>query len=187
MGVGHNIEVAAKRKGMSLKEISEHLGMPYTTFYNIVKRDSPRIDFELVGRLTRIMDVSYRELLGEAVPPDYDARMEIAVDELRDAFRKRPKSPEEEKDIRMELRNDRRFLLGKADEIAEEYNLPYQSILRDSCLDLLFLGDEYDIEKEAYELVDKLIKLLKGMNDKGRDAVLHHAEELSMIPMYKKE
>ena len=65
--------------------------------------------------------------------------------------------------------------------------MPYQSILKNSCMDLFFFGDDYDIEEEAYELVDKLIKLLRSMNDKGREAVLHHAEELSMIPEYKKE
>lgn len=184
MGVGRNIEAAAKRKKMSLKEISQRLGMPYTTFYNIVKRDSPRIDFELVGKLTRILDVSYSELLGEAVPPDYDARMEIAVDELRDAVRERPSSGED--DV-TELRQERRFILDKAEELGNKYHLPYQSIITESCLSLMFFGDDYDIEKEAYGQVDALIKLLKGMNNKGRDAVLHHAEELSLIPEYKKE
>ena len=60
MGVGRNIETIAKKKGITIKEISERLGMPYTTFYNIVKRDSPKIDFELVDKLLPILDVGYK-------------------------------------------------------------------------------------------------------------------------------
>ena len=171
---------------MTQKELADKINVRYQTlqFWETGKR-KPKIDN--IKKIADALEVPWQNLINENPPLLYDDCMEIAAGELREAARNRPKSPEEEKDIRTDLRAEKRFLLKKSEELAEKYNLPYQSILKNSCMDLFFFGDDYDIEEEAYELVDKLIKLLRSMNDKGREAVLHHAEELSMIPEYKKE
>lgn len=170
---------------MTQKELADKINVRYQTlqFWETGKR-KPKIDN--IKKIADALEVPWQNLINETPPLLYDDCMELAVQELRESFRNRPESPEEEKDIRIKLRNDRRFLLKKSEELAEKYNLPYQSILKDSCSDLFFFGGDYDIEEEAYGLVDNLVRLLRGMNDKGREAVLHHAEELSMIPEYKK-
>lgn len=191
MGVGRNIETIAKKKGITIKEISERLGMPYTTFYNIVKRDSPKIDFELVDKLLPILDVGYKELLGESMPRGESARMELAATELHNQVVPNFfKSSQIDDDGLLSLVNYRRQLLLLTAVTARKYNVDEKELLSAAGMDKIFLPSEVIGEKEVptdNEAIDRVVNVMNGMNDKGREAVLHHAEELSMIPEYKKE
>ena len=61
MGVATKIGEIAKEKGIPLKELSRRTGIPYTTLYNAVKRDS-KIDIETVRKIAAALGTSVLEL-----------------------------------------------------------------------------------------------------------------------------
>ncbi len=61
MGVATKIGEIAKEKGIALKELSRRTGIPYTTLYNAVKRDS-KIDIETVRKIAAALGTSVLEL-----------------------------------------------------------------------------------------------------------------------------
>ena len=50
MGIGAKIGEVAKEKGISLKELSRKINIPYTTLYHAVKRDS-KIEYEIAVKV----------------------------------------------------------------------------------------------------------------------------------------
>ena len=48
---------------MSLRKLAIKAGIPYTTLYSAVKRDSDKMDLQLFARITEALDVSLVELL----------------------------------------------------------------------------------------------------------------------------
>lgn len=64
MGIGANVQKIAQKEDISLKELSRRAGIPYTTVYNMVKRDSDRISPENVQKLADALEVSISELYG---------------------------------------------------------------------------------------------------------------------------
>lgn len=63
MGVATKIGEAAKEKGISLKELSRQVDIPYTTLYHAVKRDS-KMEFETVKKVADALNISWYTLLG---------------------------------------------------------------------------------------------------------------------------
>ena len=66
MSVCSNIEHVAQIKGISIKELSRRIGVPYTTLYNMIRRDGDRFDISLLDRIARVLDVSTGTLLSSA-------------------------------------------------------------------------------------------------------------------------
>lgn len=64
MGIGANVQKIAQKENISLKELSRRAGIPYTTVYNMVKRDSDRISPENVQKLADALKVGIGELYG---------------------------------------------------------------------------------------------------------------------------
>lgn len=64
MGIGANVQRIAKEKKISLKELSRRAEIPYTTVYNMVKRDSERVSPENVQKLANALNVGVGELYG---------------------------------------------------------------------------------------------------------------------------
>ena len=58
MGAATNIGNIAQQRGLSLKELSRSLGIPYTTLYNAVKRDS-KMETSVVLRAAEILGTDY--------------------------------------------------------------------------------------------------------------------------------
>ena len=51
LGIGANVQKIAQERKISLKELSRRAGIPYTTIYNMVKRDSSRVSPENLQKL----------------------------------------------------------------------------------------------------------------------------------------
>lgn len=66
MGSGARIGKIAQEKGVSLKELSRRVEVPYTTLYHIVKRDS-KIDYDLSIRLAQALGISVADLYGGCI------------------------------------------------------------------------------------------------------------------------
>ena len=63
MGISGKIGAAAKAKGISLKELSRMIDVPYTTLYHAIKRDS-KMDIETVQKIATALEIPPDELLG---------------------------------------------------------------------------------------------------------------------------
>lgn len=64
MGLAAKIGEIAKKRGISLKELSREIDVPYTTLYHAVKRDS-KMGFETVQKIADVLNVPWYVLLGE--------------------------------------------------------------------------------------------------------------------------
>lgn len=56
MGIASKIAEIAKEKGVSLKELSRLIDVPYTTLYHAIKRDS-KIDFETLLKIANALNL----------------------------------------------------------------------------------------------------------------------------------
>ena len=51
MSVCQNIKAVAEVRGISIKELSRRVDIPYTTLYNMLNRDSERFDLNLLEQI----------------------------------------------------------------------------------------------------------------------------------------
>lgn len=84
MGTGQRIKDLTKERGITLKELAEKSGISYNTIYSITKRDSKRVQGEILQRLSAALDVSPSALLGTEVKM-FDDVMKIIVNEYPNA------------------------------------------------------------------------------------------------------
>ena len=63
MRIGQNIKTIAEAKKISIKELSRMVGIPYTTLYNMVNRNTDRFDLGLLEDIARSLDVPIGTLL----------------------------------------------------------------------------------------------------------------------------
>jgi transcriptional regulator with XRE-family HTH domain len=63
MRVGQNIKTIAEAKRISIKELSRMVGIPYTTLYNMVNRNTDRFDLGLLEDIAHSLDVPIGALL----------------------------------------------------------------------------------------------------------------------------
>ena len=63
-GVGQKIKDIAKEEGLSLKEVARRAGIPYTTLYSMVKRDSDNSNMETLLHIADALCVHISELYG---------------------------------------------------------------------------------------------------------------------------
>ena len=83
MGIGAKIGEVAKEKGISLKELSRKINIPYTTLYHAVKRDS-KIEYEIAVKVASALGVSVDEFytIGDVYTHGYKDSIEAEAYEL---------------------------------------------------------------------------------------------------------
>lgn len=104
MGTGQRIKDLTKERGITLKELAEKSGISYNTIYSITKRDSKRVQGEILQRLSAALDVSPAALLGTEVK-SFDNVIKIIVNEYPDASFS---SSDDPKSFRVSLGNKNR-------------------------------------------------------------------------------
>lgn len=65
MGVGSRIEMLCADKGLSIRQLSLKSGVPYSTLYSAIKRDSNGIDTDTLKKIAAALGVSWYELLSD--------------------------------------------------------------------------------------------------------------------------
>ena len=70
MSVCQNIKAVAEVRGISIKELSRRVDIPYTTLYNMLNRDSERFDLNLLEQIAQSLDVSVGILMSSTVPSE---------------------------------------------------------------------------------------------------------------------
>ena len=198
MTIGELIRDARKKKGLTQKELGERLevsDVSIAQWENGIR--NPR--FETRQKLAKALDIDIAELMSEAEKQDFfdlfgtDAeRVGFALVKLKERMEVKVRELREYGGIATPARR-RAWALELAKELAENYHVKEESILKEIGLDDLpaesiaeiSLADDYQ-EVGENQIADSIVHLLMGMNSTGCKAALRHIQELSKIPDYKK-
>lgn len=63
MGIGNKIGELCEKRGISLRYVAMKAGIPYTTLYSAVKRDSSGMDADTLQKIAQALDVDVHQLL----------------------------------------------------------------------------------------------------------------------------
>ena len=198
MTTGELIRDARKKKGLTQKELGERLevsDVSIAQWENGIR--NPR--FETRQKLAKALDIDIAELMSETEKQDYfdlfgtDAeRVGFALVKLKERMEVKVRELREYGGIATPARR-RAWALELAKELAENYHVKEESILKEIGLDDLpeesiaeiSLADDYQ-EVGENQIADSIVHLLMSMNSTGCKAALRHIQELSKIPDYKK-
>lgn len=198
MTIGELIRDARKKKGLTQKELGARLevsDVSIAQWENGIR--NPR--FETRQKLAKALDIDIVELMSETEKQDYfdlfgtDAeRVGFALVKLKERMEVKVRELREYGGIATPARR-RAWALELAKELAENYHVKEESILKEIGLDDLpeesiaeiSLADDYQ-EVGENQIADSIVHLLMSMNSTGCKAALRHIQELSKIPDYKK-
>ena len=198
MTIGELIRDARKKKGLTQKELGARLevsDVSIAQWENGIR--NPR--FETRQKLAKAPDIDIVELMSETEKQDYfdlfgtDAeRVGFALVKLKERMEVKVRELREYGGIATPARR-RAWALELAKELAENYHVKEESILKEIGLDDLpeesiaeiSLADDYQ-EVGENQIADSIVHLLMSMNSTGCKAALRHIQELSKIPDYKK-
>ena len=198
MTTGELIREARKKKGLTQRELGELLGMSDVGVAQWEKGlRNPRL--ETRQRIAKALDIDVTALMSDSEKEDYfdlfgtDAeRVGFALVKLKERMEVKVRELREYGGIATPARR-RAWALELAKELAENYHVKEESILKEIGLDDLpeepiaeiSLADDYQ-EVGENPIADSIVHLLMSMNSTGCKAALRHIQELSKIPDYKK-
>ena len=198
MTTGELIREARKKKGLTQRELGELLGMSDVGVAQWEKGlRNPRL--ETRQRIAKALDIDVTALMSDSEKEDYfdlfgtDAeRVGFAWVKLKERMEVKVRELREYGGIATPARR-RAWALELAKELAENYHVKEESILKEIGLDDLpeepiaeiSLADDYQ-EVGENQIADSIVHLLMSMNSTGCKAALRHIQELSKIPDYKK-
>lgn len=198
MTTGELIREARKKKGLTQRELGELLGMSDVGVAQWEKGlRNPRL--ETRQRIAKALDIDVTALMSDSEKEDYfdlfgtDAeRVGFALVKLKERMEVKVRELREYGGIATPARR-RAWALELAKELAENYHVKEESILKEIGLDDLpeepiaeiSLADDYQ-EVGENQIADSIVHLLMNMNSTGCKAALRHIQELSKIPDYKK-
>ncbi|MDL2294065.1 helix-turn-helix domain-containing protein [Ruminococcaceae bacterium OttesenSCG-928-D13] len=186
MGVGSNIKAVLKEKNMSIKELSKITGISLNTLYSITKRDSTRVDTEILVKIKDALGVSGGYLLTGSTrglaydQADVGARMKsareaagVSIDEAAAVIG----APADVYDNVEEGKNI--FNVDDMKKLAQRFGVELMDLTGPpQPLDLT----QYDALREN-QLLDSFNKL----NGKGKDKAVADVQLLTEIPRYLKK
>ena len=198
MTTGELIREARKKKGLTQRELGELLGMSDVGVAQWEKGlRNPRL--ETRQRIAKALDIDVTALMSDSEKEDYfdlfgtDAeRVGFALVKLKERMEVKVRELREYGGIATPARR-RAWALELAKELAENYHVKEESILKEIGLDDLpeepiaeiSLADDYQ-EVGENQIADSIVHLLMSMNSTGCKAALRHIQELSKIPDHKK-
>ena len=198
MTTGELIREARKKKGLTQRELGELLGMSDVGVAQWEKGlRNPRL--ETRQRIAKALDIDVTALMSDSEKEDYfdlfgtDAeRVGFALVKLKERMEVKVRELREYGGIATPARR-RAWALELAKELAENYHVKEESILKEIGLDDLpeepiaeiSLADDYQ-EVGENQIADSIVHLLMSMISTGCKAALRHIQELSKIPDYKK-
>lgn len=65
MGIGVRLEAIMKAKGINANELAKKIGVTPSTIYSMIKRDSNRVDIDLIIKIAHALGMTADELLSE--------------------------------------------------------------------------------------------------------------------------
>ena len=188
MGAAANIGKIAQWRGLSLKELSRSLGIPYTTLYNAVKRDS-KMETSVVLRAAEILGIDYHELLLKDFSSDSNGR----PSKHAHAIAAKIWANVNQYVAEIESYNgtvSEAQKTQKAIELAKKID-PSCGVSSDEVIRVIktsghrLASDCHEGSAECEATVEEIAFYLGMLNPTGCLAVLHHVKELIRIPDYR--
>lgn len=65
MGIGVRLEAIMKAKDINANELAKKIGVTSSTIYSMIKRDSNRVDIDLIIKIAHALGITADELLSE--------------------------------------------------------------------------------------------------------------------------
>ena len=223
MTIGELIRDARKKKGLTQKELGERLEVSDVSIaqwengirnprFETRQKLAKALDIDIVELMSETEKQDYFDLFGTDAERvgfalvKLKERMEVKVRELREyggialvfirpcikITKLKCFTIRQYGGIATPARR-RAWALELAKELAENYHVKEESILKEIGLDDLpeesiaeiSLADDYQ-EVGENQIADSIVHLLMSMNSTGCKAALRHIQELSKIPDYKK-
>lgn len=67
MGIGSRLEKIMKAKGTNANELAQKMGVTPSTIYSMIRRDSNRVDIDLLIKLAKALDMTADEIISGKV------------------------------------------------------------------------------------------------------------------------
>lgn len=68
MGIGARLLEIMKKKNINTNELANMIGVPPTTLYSMIKRDSNRVDIDLIIKIAHALNMTADEFLSGEAP-----------------------------------------------------------------------------------------------------------------------
>lgn len=195
---GELIRNARQRKGWTLSDLAYKLGItPAGIAQWEQNRRNPKL--ETREKIASALDIDITELMLEPEKSDYEKRFGTSesraasaayqIERIIEANTKRIESCNGV----VTTNHKKDWALDDIEVIARKYGVPTNSIKKQLNIDLSLGLDEAQTDsvpksKTYYKgrFVSEIDAIMAGLNEDGREAVLHHARELAKIPEYQK-
>ena len=73
MGIGARLVELMKKKNINTNELANRIGVAPTTLYSMIKRDSSRVDIDLIIKIAHALNMTADELLSGEVPEKHNS------------------------------------------------------------------------------------------------------------------
>ena len=195
---GELIRNARQRKCWTLSDLAYKLGItPAGIAQWEQNRRNPKL--ETREKIASALDIDITELMLEPEKSDYEKRFGTSesraasaayqIERIIEANTKRIESCNGV----VTTNHKKDGALDDIEVIARKYGVPTNSIKKQLNIDLSLGLDEAQTDsvpksKTYYKgrFVSEIDAIMAGLNEDGREAVLHHARELAKIPEYQK-
>ena len=195
---GELIRNARQQKCWTLSDLAYKLGItPAGIAQWEQNRRNPKL--ETRKKIASALDIDITELMRKSEREDYEkkygnseSRTSFAVYEIEKIIDDNTKQAESCNGT-VTTSHERKWALEHLDEMAIKYGVPTNNIRKQLNKDLSLGLDEAQTDsvpksKTYYKgrFVSEIDAIMAGLNEDGREAVLHHARELAKIPEYQK-
>lgn len=192
MGIGKRIGEECKDAGMTLRQLSIKSGVPYSTLYSAVKRDSDGIDAGTITRLANALELPISYFYsdpeeGEAIISRERGALEELALSVKCSLRKVNNN-----DCLTDTEVLNRLLADRIPFFAKKFLIP-EDLLKVDAPDYVkqFLSDEQNRNEEIPLTMSavqiQMLKLMDTMNPTGQQTAVERIEELAQIPKYQKD
>lgn len=192
MGIGKRIGEECKDAGMTLRQLSIKSGVPYSTLYSAVKRDSDGIDAGTITRLANALELPISYFYsdpeeGEAIISRERGALEELALSVKCSLRKANNN-----DCLTDTEVLNRLLADRIPFFAKKFLIP-EDLLKVDAPDYVkqFLSDEQNRNEEIPLTMSavqiQMLKLMDTMNPTGQQTAVERIEELAQIPKYQKD
>lgn len=85
MGIGARLSEIMAEKNMNTNELAIKIGVPPTTLYSMIKRDSTRVEIDLIIKIAHALDMTADEFLsGETPEPQHTLAAHLEGEDFTD-------------------------------------------------------------------------------------------------------